>query len=447
MGIKLFGKGREPRGSSDRAAPVHFAPIARRVRTILPEKRSALPSGDLISNNLSLLLDRPAASGAPVNEWTALNVSAVTACVRLLADMVAKLPLELFRTDPNGPVPVTDHPIIGLIGAFPSEVHTSFELRQLMGLGKGLGGNGYARVYRDAFGDPRSIQWLEPRLVTPNIQRRPNGEMIVTYFLAGTAETLTRHEILHVREGITRDGVTGISPIRLLRDSIGTSISQTEAAGKLMRNGTMFPGILTSETIHKKETIDDARAEWERNTTGGNLGRTPILNGSFKFQQTNGMSMVDAEFLGSRRYELQEIARFYGIPAFLIGDSTASTTWGSGIEQQTLGFLNFCLDAHLVAWEQSLAHTLLTTQEQKQGFYFRFDRDELANVSRADTANYFTAMRNIGVYSANDLRRKLDEPLIAAADGGDDYGRPFNASGGTPQEAPVTKPNNVPAAV
>jgi phage portal protein BeeE len=116
----------------------------------------------------------------------------------------------------------------------------------------------------------------------------------------------------------------------------------------------------------------------------------------------------------------------------MIGDSTASTTWGTGIEQQTLGFLNFCLDPHLIGWEQSLGHTLLTTEEQRQGLYFRFDRDQLANVALEARAAFYVAMRTCGAMSPNDIRRKENEPLISSANGGDSYANPNTAPAPTP---------------
>jgi HK97 family phage portal protein len=390
----------------------------------LPEKRS---TGDTLSGRLQYIIQPPASSGAVVNEQSALGVSAVLSCVSLLADMVAKLPIELFQKTKSGPKPITRHAAVRLL-AKPSDLHTSFELRQLMMVGKGLGGNGYARVFRDSAFQPTAIEWLAPCDVRPDILKRPGGDSFMVYQVKG--QPLTRGEVIHIK-GISRDGITGISPIALLRESIGTALSQSAAAGTLMRNGTTFPGYLISSQTLPADKIKDAREEWDRHSAGfQNAGRPPILNGAFDFKQTNGMSMVDAQFIESRRFELQEIARHYRIPPFLIGDSTASTTWGTGIQEQTLGFLNFCLDPHLIAFEQALEATLLTADEIAAGYYFRFDRDELASVSRQDTAAYFQTMRGIGVYSVNDIRRKLDEPVIPAESGGDDYSLPFNNTGG-----------------
>jgi len=258
--------------------------------------------------------------------------------------------------------------------------------------------------------------------------RKSNGQCEVVYKVEGFNELLTTYDVIHIRE-LSRDGITGISPITLLRESIGTAISQTEAAGSLMKNGTQFPGYLTTNNTLKPDQLEDARREFNAKYSGSaKAGSIPVLNGMFDFKATNGMSMSDAQFIESRRFELQEIARHYKIPSFLIGDTTASTTWGTGIEQQTLGFLNFSLDPHLKSFEEALNRTLLTTEQVREGYYFRFDRDELAGVSRNDTAQYFQTMRNIGVYSVNDIRAKLDEPKISKEDGGDDYGKPLNAN-------------------
>lgn len=437
-GLGWASRGGDPRASSSNR--VDFAPLARPVRGAIPEKRSnAVEVGDLKTNFFNLV-GAPASSGANVNEATALNVAAVTACVGLLADMVGKLPIYLYRTTPKGPEEIEDHAAIRLIGRIPSDTHTSFELRQLMETGKGLGGNGYARVFRDAFGTPYSIQWVEPCNVTPERLLRPNGEAVAVYRVDGVPDVLTRYDLIHVR-GMSRDGICGLSPVRMLRESIGTALSQTQAAGKIMRNGTQFPGIVTMPNSMTPEKLQEAADAFNSGfSVAKDLGRVPFLMGGADFKQTNGMTMVDVQFLESRRFELQEIARLYRIPSFLIGDTDKATSFGTGIEQQTLGFLNFCLDPHLVGWEQSLALTLLTTDEIRKGYYFQFDRDEIANVSLEARANYLQTMRNIGAFSPNDVLRKQGEPLISKEDGGDDYGRPFNASGGTPAAKPEPEP-------
>jgi HK97 family phage portal protein len=419
-------------------ASTHDLPITRLpVGRNLPEKRSDITElGDTKSGKLHLILGSPSGSGMQVNEVSSCNVSVISACTALLAGMIGKLPIYLYQDTGNGPVEVKNHPAAWLVDKMPSEMHTPFELKNLMVTGECLGGNGYARVFRTATWEPRSIQWIAPCDITPRIVKRTNGETFPIYEITGQSEKFTRSEIIHVRWPISHNGLTGISPIAQMRESIGTSMAQTRAAGKLMSNGLRAPGMMMAQQILKKEQIEDARDEFHRNYSGvENSGRMPVVNGNFKFESTNGMTMVDAEFVESRRFELQEIARFYGIPTSLIGDTTNATSFGTGIEQMTLGFLNFCLDPHLKAWEQSLGITLLTTAEHRAGYYFRFDRDELANVALEARAAFYEKMRMTGVYSVNDIRAKMDEPLLTDEQGGNNYSLPFNNQGGV--KAPV----------
>jgi HK97 family phage portal protein len=387
-----------------------------------PERRTYVDATLKTGRLIEVLGGPPAASRVPVNEQSALGVAAVVACVGLISDMIAKLPVYLYRRSARGPVEVNDHPAIRLLAGVPSFLHTSFELRNLMQTGVGLGGNGYARIYRDGVSwEPRAIEWLPPCEVQPELIKRPNGERFVAYRVHGEREILSRNDIIHVR-GFCADGVLGMSPIRMMRESIGTSLAQTRAAGALMANGTRWPGIMVLEGVSKKEVLDDARDEVNRNLSGTmNAGKIPVIGGNMKFIQTNGMSFVDAQFVESRKMELHEVARHYRVPAFMV-DSTATSTWGTGIEQQTLGFLNFSLDPYLVAWEQSLAFSLLRSEEIAAGHYFQFDRDHLANVALEARAKFFETMRRVGVFSPNDVRAELGYPQIDAASGGDNYG-------------------------
>ena len=424
-------------GVSPADAPaVRLEPVGRN----LPEKRSWTPiPSDYKAGRLIEVIGAPASSGQPVNETTALGVAAVVACVRIYSDMVAKLPIYLYRRSKKGPVEVTNHPAIKLLSGVPSFLHTSYELRNLMQTGVGLGGNGYARIYRDDMFRVRAIEWLAPCDVNPNLVKRINGERFVSYDVAGERASLTRQDIIHIRSFCT-DGVIGRSPIQLLRESIGTSLAQTQAAGSLMRNGNKWPGFITMEGVSKKEVLEDARNEINNNLAGSmNAGRIPVIGGNMRFTQTNGMSFVDAQFVESRKMELHEVARHYGVPAFMV-DSTATSTWGSGIEQQTLGFLNFSLDPYLQSWQQSLAISLLTSEEIAAGYYFQFDRDELSNVALEARANFFQKMRQIGVFSPNDVRSELGYPLISPEDGGDDYGLTVAAPQDEPEPISIPEP-------
>jgi HK97 family phage portal protein len=407
---------------------------------LIPERRAnAAPvetrSADTLQGKLSLILSQDNGAGVTITENTAANVAAVTACVGLLSDMIALLPCKLYRKSTAGREEVTDHPSARVMQS-PGDLHTSFELRQLMETGKGFGGNGYARVHRAGDGDPQELEWLKPCDVNP--QRRA-GHRHITYQIQGERNPLTRYDVLHVR-GFTMDGVKGCSPIHLLRNAIGTSYAQSQAAGNLIRNGTVFPGYLTSPASLTKTQIEDARSEWEKTLVhGNNKGKMPILWGDWDFKQTNGMTMVDAQFLESRRFELQEIARLYRIPSFLIGDTTASTTWGSGIEQQNLGFLSYSLNPHLVAWEQSLDYTLLTEIEKREGYYFKFNRAALMQVALQAQAEFFTKMRGIGVLNVNEIRNLMELNDLENAEIGEDYTLPLNNTGGAQSSATPTE--------
>lgn len=398
---------------------IHRLPVP--VGRNLPEKRSSNSElGGLTSGRLIEILGEGSASGQPVSETTALGVGAVVACVQILASMVAKIPIYLYRDTKNGPVEITKHPVLRLLRE-PSDLHTGFEMRTLMQVGIGLGGNGYARIYRDSYYEPRALEWLAPCDVKPEMVKKPTGERFIKYGIRDAREPLTRSDILHVKSPICLDGIAGIAPIRMLRESLGTSLAQTKAAGSLMRNGTKWPAIMVLSGSPKPDQLKDAREEIQKNLAGSiNAGRIPVMGGVDKLIQTNGMSMVDAEFVNSRKLELHEVARHYGVPAFMV-DSTATSTWGSGIAQQVRGFLNLSLDAWLCNWEASLAFSLLTGEEKDKGYYFRFDRDQIANVDPKERAEFYKIMREAGAYSPNDIRRKENEPIISSEDGGDSY--------------------------
>lgn len=401
--------------------PVVWRNRAIQAERALVEMRSGLPT--LSSERaFEVLVGSSSSSGASVNAQTAMGVPAVTACVGLLADMIALLPLKLYRKTDRGDVEITDHAAASVV-ARPGDLHTSFECRQLCQTGVGLGGNGYIRIHRDGRGEPAELEWLSPLDVAP--QRVP-GQRFITYRVANERRLLTRYDLIHVR-GLSRDGIMGVSPITAMRESIGTIIAQREAAGSTMKNSARFNGVLEAPGALRKEQIEDIRREWAaRHEGSANSGKTPVLWGA-QFKAVSGMSAADAQFVESRVFELREIARWYRIPPVLIGDTQASTSFGAGIEQQNLGFIAYSLRPWLVNWQESVSYSLLTTDEQRAGLHFAFDLEELGAVTLQAQAAFITAMRNAGIFSPNDARQWLGYTQSDAA-GMDDYRAPLNSS-------------------
>ena len=405
----------------------------KRIRETETESRSA--AYDLTDPRVIPFFSGGAtSSGAAVNTSTALTISAVTACVGLIADMIALLPPNLVRETDRGDMPVRGNPA-AMVMERPGDLHTSFEMRQLVQVGAGLGGNGYMRVHRDGAGNPGELEWLPPLDVCP---QRLTGQRFVTYRVSNERALLTRYDIIHVR-ALSTDGVMGRSPVTLLRESIGTSLAQREAAGKIMSNGARFGGIIKAPATAKTEQLKTIRDEWRRSQEGPeNAGKTPILSGGAEWQSVGGMTAADAQFIESRRFELQEIARLYRIPPVLIGDP-ASSTLASGIEQMNLALLAYCLNPWLVNWEQSLNYTLLTTDELRAGLRFKFDREEIQAVALQAQASFLSTMRTTGIFSPNDSREWLGYPK-SDAPGMDDARAPLNSSSSGAPAEPATQP-------
>lgn len=378
----------------------------QRARTAEAEKRASSNVTEPAPWLTDIFGGGSSASGVRVNTATALGVPAVSACVGLLSDMLGTLTPNLTKPVTGGREIVENHPAAMAIKR-PGDLHTGFEMRQLMMTGVGFGGNGYARVHRSANGDPGELEWLSPNDVT--VERRV-GQRFLTYLVSGiysgNSGPLDRYEILHVR-ALSCDGIRGVSPIAQLRDSIGNSISQRTAAGAMMSNGAKFNGYVQMNPAATQKQMETTRDEWQKFQAGAhNAGKTPVLWGA-EFKDVSGMTAADAEFIANRRFELQEIARLYRIPSFLIGDTDKATSFGSGIEEQNLAFRAYSLTPWLVNWEQSLNYTLLTTDEQRAGYRFEFDREEIEVFTLAAKASFVSQMRTANIFSPNDGREWL----------------------------------------
>jgi HK97 family phage portal protein len=194
-----------------------------------------------------------------------------------------------------------------------------------------------------------------------------------------------------------------------------------------MSNGARFNGVLKAPASMKEDQVKRSAEEFRRAQAGAeNAGKVPVLWG-LEWETVGGMTAADAQFIESRRFELQEIARLYRIPPVLIGDTTAATSFGAGIEQMNLALLAYCLNPWLVNWEQSLDYSLLNAEELRAGLRFKFDREEIAAVALQAQAAFISTMRTTGVFSPNDALGWLGYPK-SDAPGMDDARAPLNSS-------------------
>jgi HK97 family phage portal protein len=376
-------------------------------------------------------------SGASVTDKTAPTVPTFYACARLLSDMVGMLPVKCYRRTGDGREEAIDAPVNALVSRSPSPAFTAFQTRKQAQEGVIYGGNGYLRVWRNRYMEPEEMQWIAPATVKPMRMETPDGRVRIQYEVTQTGGRnvlLQPWDLVHIRHH-SADGIMGRSVVSLLRETVGTQMAQRDFAASVMKNGARFPGVLKAPPATTPEKMKEAARQWRQVHEGPeHAGKTPVLMPGWEWLANNGMSLADQEFLESRKFERSEIATAFGIPEVLLGNSEKTSSWGTGIETLINGFLSTSLNPWLVNWEQALDHALLSEAQKDQGYYFRFNRRALLQVALEAQAKFFREMRDIGVYSVNDIRALLEENDI---EGGDDYAKPFNGSGGTPSPAPA----------
>lgn len=403
------------------------------------EQRSASSFREPSDLLLGALGGLPSASGAKVGEFSALTDSGVSACVTLLADMLGMLPLKLYRKTETGSDIITDHPASDLVSISPDGQRTCFEHRRLVQTGVGLGGNGYSRVVRYG-GAINAVNWIKPVDVHPEML----ADGSVFYRINGDTTARTRRDVLHV-SALSSNGVVGLSPITMMREDIGLALTQREMAGKMYSNGARHSGVLVAPAAIKPDDLKASKDSWQDANGGSrNAFKTPVLVGGWDYKTIQGMTLRDAEFLESRSFSVEIVARYYRVPLFLLQSTQKATTWGSGLEQMMQAFLSVSLNPWLVNWEQALGITLLTTQEIRDGLEFKFNRRALLQVALEAQANFLRNMRDIAVYSVDDCRHYLGENSLPKGMG-EDYRQPFNGSGGSAKAepaAPAKKPQD-----
>ena len=351
-----------------------------------------------------------------------MQMTAVYSCVRILAEAIAGLPLHLYRyTDSGGKEKATDHPLYLLLHDEPNPEMSSFVFRETLMTHLLLWGNAYAQIIRNGKGEVMALYPLMPNKMS--VERDENGQLYYTYTRsaeeAKTAETgrviLLPKDVLHI-PGLGFDGLVGYSPIAMAKNAIGLAIATEEYGAKFFANGAAPSGVLEHPgTIKDPQRVREA---WQRQVGGSsNSGKIAVLEEGMKYTPIS-ISPEQAQFLETRKFQINEIARIFRVPPHMVGDLEKSSF--SNIEQQSLEFVKYTLDPWVVRWEQSIARSLLSENEKKQ-YFVKFNLEGLLRGDYASRMNGYATARQNGWMSANDIRELENLDRIPAEEGGDLY--------------------------
>lgn len=361
-------------------------------------------------------------SGKNVNERTAMQATAVYACVRILSEAIAGLPLHVYRyRSDGGKEKVPTHPLYYLLHDEPNPEMTSFVFRETLMGHLLIWGNAYAQVLRNGRGQPVALYPLLPSKMEVN--RSTSGALVYTYYRdadesginpTGGYITLRGEEILHI-PGLGFDGLIGYSPIAMAKNAIGMSLATEEYGASFFANGANPGGVLEHPGVVKDP--DRLRESWHAQFSGANAHKVAVLEEGLKFHQMS-IPPEQAQFLETRKFQINEIARIFRVPPHMVGDLEKSSF--SNIEQQSLEFVKYTLDPWVIRWEQALQQSLLMPSE-KPSLFIKFNLDGLLRGDYQSRMTGYATGRQNGWLSANDIRELENMNRIPTEEGGDLY--------------------------
>ena len=361
-------------------------------------------------------------SGKMVTERSAMQTSAVYACVRVLSEAVASLPLHLYRYKDGGKEKAINHPLYYLLHDEPNPEMSSFVFRETLMTHLLLWGNAYAQIIRNGKGEVVALYPLMPNKMSVDRDTK-TGQIYYTYYRSIEEANATKDavavllpsEILHI-PGLGFDGLVGYSPIAMAKNAIGMSIACEEYGAKFFENGAAPSGVLEHPGTIKDPS--KVRESWMSQFGGSaNSHQIAVLEEGLKYTPIS-ISPEEAQFLETRKFQLDEIARIFRVPPHMIGDLEHATF--SNIEEQSLEFVTYTLDPWLVRWEQSISRSLLSKEEK--GVYFaKFNVDGLLRGDYQSRMNGYAVGINNGFMCPNDIRELENMDLIPEEKGGYTY--------------------------
>jgi len=354
------------------------------------------------------------AAGKPVSPRTAVQMTAVYACVRVIAETVASLPLHIYESSDQGNRKAVEHPLYRVLHNAPNTEMTSFVWRETMLSHLLLWGNAYSQIVRNGRGKVIGLYPLLPDQM--EVDRDALSRLLYTYTTREQKTVNLRQEdVLHI-PGLGFDGIMGYSPVALEQNAIGLGIAAEEFGSRFFANGATPSGVLTHpNTVKNPKAL---RESWNAAYgSSSNAGKMAILEEGMKFERIS-MPNNEAQFLETRKFQVAEICRIYRVPPHLVGDLEHATF--SNIEHQSISFAMHTIRPWLVRIEQALNKALF--EEYGEGrFYAQFNIDGLMRGSYKERMEGYAIARQNGWMSANDIRELENMNPLSDADGGNAY--------------------------
>lgn len=370
------------------------------------------------------------ASGEAVNKDTAMRITAVYACVKLISETLATLPLVLYREKGEGRERAKEHALYKLLHDAPNYYQDICQFIETMQMHVLLRGNAYAEVGRDDGGQVVELVILNPDLVLPVLV---GGTVRYEVLRGGQTEVLNVDKILHIR-GPSSDGLVGLSPIDLARETLGAAQALDKHSGGMWKNGARMGGVLTHPGKLTPAGLQNLRSSWDGQTAGaGNSGKTAILENGMKYEPI-AMTSEQAQFIEQKKMSRTEIASIFHVPPHMIGDLERATF--SNIEQQSLEFVTYTMRPWFVRWERAIKNRLLTVAEQKK-FKAEFNADALLRGDFLSRQQGLAIQRQNGIINIDEWRALENRNPLPNNDG-KDHLVPMNMqpAGEEPKAAP-----------
>jgi HK97 family phage portal protein len=370
-------------------------------------------------------------SGEKVGVNGALSLSTVWACVNIVSGTISSLPVMVYREKEGASRTVAkDHPLYRLLHDSPNADQTAVDFWDFICASIELWGNAFAHVIRDG-GRITALVPIRPDLVT--VRRLSSGYLEYRWSEDGKRYVETDLNMLHIR-GFGGSPLGGLSTLQFARNSLGLATAIERSAGGMFSNGMRPSGVLTLPGVLKNEQRDDIESGLQNKFVGAmNAGRPMVLEGGTTWQQLT-INPEDAQMLESRAFSVEELCRFFGVPPVMIGHTSKTTSWPSGVEQQVLILQKFTLRRRLKRIEQAVMKQLVTPIDRAAGVSVEFNLEGLLQGDSAGRSAFYREMSSIGAMTINEIRRKENLPPV---EGGD---VPRMQS----QNIPITESGNIP---